>query len=112
VGSRYHGNHLARIGHGPRCMLECHGISLAGSRSCAVEGNTISDVAAGVDAVRIDGGGRYMIAGNLIQADSETLVDVRIHRNTMKALAGAAPPGAIPVRTGAAVQVYDNDAED
>jgi parallel beta-helix repeat protein len=199
VDSRYHGNHLRRIGHVPRSMLGCHGISLAGSRSCAVEGNTVddargvgialrddaryctvrgnaigrgtdrhialgtandcdvvgnsmSDVPVGVDAVRIDGGGRYVIAGNLIRrstaggagirwttagvtggddvyanlillegsaisqwgidADSETLVDVRIHRNTIKALAGTAPPGAIRVRSGAAVQVYDNEAED
>lgn len=199
VGSRYRGNRLRRIGQVPRCTLGCHGISLAGSRSCGVEGNSIDDtrgvgialrddaryctvrgnaigrgtdrhialgtandcdvvgnsmseVAAGVDAIRIDGGGRYVIAGNVIRrgtaggagirwttagvtggddvyanlivlegsaisqwgidADSETLVDVRIHRNTIKTLAGAAPPGAIRVRTGAAVQVYDNDAED
>jgi hypothetical protein len=101
--------------------------------------------------VRIDGGGRFVIADNLIRrstaggaairwtttgvtggddvygnlillqgaaisqpgidADSETLVDVRIHRNTIKAIDGAAPPGAIRVRRGAAVHVYDNDAQ-
>jgi parallel beta-helix repeat protein len=198
VDSRYHGNHLRRIGQVPRTTLGCHGISLAGSRSCVVEGNAVEDtggvgialrddaryctvrgnairggtdrhlalgtasdcdivgnsmfdVAAGADAVRIDGGGRFVIADNLIRrttaggaairwttagvtggddvygnlillqgaaisqpgidADSETLVDVRIHRNTIKAIDGAAPPGAIRVRTGAAVHVYDNDAQ-
>ena len=187
VESVYHGNHLRRVGRVPRATLGCHGISLAGSRSCAVTGNTVEDtsgvgivlrddarfctvrynavgagtdrhialgtasdcnivgnslsrVAAGVDAIRIDGGGRFVIADNVIRrstaggagirwttarvtggddvygnvilldgaaisqwgidADTDALADVRIHGNTIRAINGAAPPGAIRVAGG------------
>ncbi|MEP6689244.1 MAG: right-handed parallel beta-helix repeat-containing protein [Gemmatimonadales bacterium] len=195
LDSEYHDNHLRNVGRVAGTTLGCHGISLAGSTSCTVAGNTIvdtdgvgialrdgahhctvrsnaisagtdrhialgtasdctiirntlRDVAAGFDAIRIDGGGRLVIADNLIRrataggagirwttagvtggddvygntivlegaaisqpgidADSGTLVDVRIHGNTIRAVHGAAPPGAIQVRSGARVRVYGN----
>jgi parallel beta-helix repeat protein len=193
--SVYHGNHLRRVGRVARATLGCHGISLAGSRSCAVTGNTVEDangigivlrdgsryctvrsnavgagtdrhialgtasdcnivgnnlsrVPAGADAIRIDGGGRFVIADNVISrttaggagirwttaqvtggddvygnlilldgeaisqwaidADSDALADVRIHGNTIRAINGAAPPGAIRVQGGTRVVVYGN----
>ena len=193
--SVYRGNHLRRIGRVPGATLGCHGISVAGARSCAVVGNAVEDangvgivlrddarfctvrdnaigagtdrhialgtasdcnivanvlhdVAAGVDAVRIDGGGRFVIADNVIRrttaggagirwtservtggddvygnlilldgaaisqwgidADTDTLVDVRIHDNTIKTINGAMPPGTIRVRGGTRVRVYAN----
>jgi parallel beta-helix repeat protein len=195
VGSSYHGNHLRNVGRVAGTSLGCHGVSLAGSVSCTVAGNSVmeangigialrdgtrrcavrgnavtagtdrhialgtasectivgnqlSDVAAGVDAIRIDGGGRFVIAENMIRrstpggagirwttvdvtggddvygntilldgagitqygidADSGSLVDVRIHGNTIRALHGAAPPGGVHVATGARVRVYGN----
>lgn len=195
LDSAYHDNHLRNVGRIAGTTLGCHGISLAGSVSCTVAGNTIVDtdgvgialrdgarrctirsnaigsgtdrhialgtasdcdiirnelrnVAAGVDAIRIDGGGRFVIADNVIQratpggagirwttaaatggddvygnlilldgtaisqygidADSEALVDVRIHDNTIRAFNGARPPGAIHVRSGARVSLHGN----
>jgi parallel beta-helix repeat protein len=123
-------------------------IALGTASECNIARNNLTRVPAGKDAIRIDGGGRFVIADNLIErstpggagirwttaeaiggddvvgnvivldgaaisqwgidADSETLVDVRIHRNTIRAIHGAAPPGAIRVRPGARVEVYDN----
>ena len=124
-------------------------IALGTARDCNIVGNALRRVAAGVDAVRIDGGGRYVIADNVIRrttaggagirwttadvtggddvygnlivldgaaitqwgidADSDTLVDVRIHGNTIKAINGAVPPGTVRVRGGTRVSVYAND---
>jgi parallel beta-helix repeat protein len=123
-------------------------IALGTASECTILGNQLRDAAAGVDAIRIDGGGGFVIAENMsrratpggagirwttadvtggddvygntilldgagitqygIDADSGSLVDVRIHGNTIRALHGAAAPGGVHVATGARVRVYGN----
>ena len=125
-------------------------IALGTASDCNIVGNNLTRVPAGVDAIRIDGGGRFVIADNRIErstpggagirwttaavtggddvrgnvilldgaaisqwgidADSDTLIDVRIHGNTIRAINGAAPPGAIRVQGGTRVRVYGNRA--
>ena len=125
-------------------------IALGTASDCNIVGNNLTGVPAGVDAIRIDGGGRFVIADNLIarsspggagirwttarvtggddvygnvilldgaaisqwaiDADTDSLADVRIHGNTIRAINGAAPPGAIRVQGGTRVRVYGNRA--
>jgi parallel beta-helix repeat protein len=123
-------------------------IALGTASDCNIVGNNLTGVPAGIDAIRIDGGGRFVIADNRIErrspggagirwttaavtggdvvygnvilldgraisqpgidADTDALADVRIHDNTIRAVNGAAPPGAIRVRGGTRVAVYAN----
>jgi parallel beta-helix repeat protein len=125
-------------------------IALGTASDCNIVGNNLTGVPAGVDAIRIDSGGRFVIADNLIErsspggagirwttaavtggddvygnvilldgtaisqwgidADTDALADVRIHGNTIRAINGAAPPGAIRVQGGTRVRVYGNRA--
>ena len=81
--SVYRGNHLRRIGRVPGTTLGCHGISIAGSRSCAVVGNAVED-ANGVGIVLRDDARFCTVRDNAIGAGTDRHIVETRHRERLQ----------------------------
>ena len=84
-------------------------VALGTASDCNVVGNTLARVAAGVDAIRIDGGGRFVIADNVIRRATPGGAGIRW--TTGGVTGGDDVCGNLIVLDGAAISQWGIDAD-